>query len=224
MKVEESTLKQYFENARSWEQDKMLAAYRSRRIAWCVAAAACVVAIVAVGAVAALAPLKTVEPFVIRVDNSTGIVDTVSSLSNSKNNTYNDAITKYFAAKYVRAREGFNMAETSENFKVVTLLSTPQEQERFAALYRGSNPESPQNLYRGAVVKINVKSISPINSQVVTVRYLKEVRKENEVKVTHWIATLTFAYHRTPMSEGDRQINPLGFQVSEYRADPEAIQ
>ena len=37
-------------------------------------------AVASVGAVAALAPLKTVEPFVIRVDSATGIVDTVSAL------------------------------------------------------------------------------------------------------------------------------------------------
>ena len=67
-------LKTYFENARRWEQDLLLSAHRSPRIAWVIAAGACALAVASVGAVAALAPLKTVEPFVIRVDNATGIV------------------------------------------------------------------------------------------------------------------------------------------------------
>lgn len=89
-------LKSYFENARRWEQDLLLSAHRSRRTAWVIAAAACALAVASVGAVAALAPLKTVEPFVIRVDNATGIVDTVSAL-NSTPARYDEAVTKYFA-------------------------------------------------------------------------------------------------------------------------------
>ena len=38
-----------------------------------------------------------------------------------------------------------------------------------------------------------------------------------------WIATIAFTYTRAPMSEPDRLRNPLGFQVTSYRADPEVI-
>jgi type IV secretion system protein VirB8 len=67
-------LKAYLDNARRWEQDLLLSAHRSRRTAWVIAGGACVLAVASLSAVAALAPLKTVEPFVIRVDNATGIV------------------------------------------------------------------------------------------------------------------------------------------------------
>jgi type IV secretion system protein VirB8 len=65
--VRQDDLKTYFENARRWEQDLLLSAHRSRRVAWVIAAGACALAVASVGAVAALAPLKTVEPFVIIV-------------------------------------------------------------------------------------------------------------------------------------------------------------
>src|SRR4051812_43214087 len=89
--VEAGDLKSYFANARTWEQDRLLAADRSRRIAWVTAGVASLLAVVSVGAVAALTPLKTVEPFVIRVDSATGIVDVVNALDNT-GETYDEAV------------------------------------------------------------------------------------------------------------------------------------
>jgi len=221
--VSSDNLKSYFEKARRFDQDRLIAVERSNRIAWSVAIAASVVAAVSGFAVAALTPLKTVEPFVIRVDNSTGIVDVVSALTSTAG-TYDEAVTKYFAAKYVRAREGYVWSEAPENFRTVALLSTQTEQDRFASHYRGSNPDSPQVTYgRSATAKIHIASISLINQNVVSVRYMRTVTRGDEVRTSHWVATLTYAYANAPMSSTDRLVNPLGFVVSEYHADPEAI-
>ena len=221
--VTNDSLKSYFEKARRFDQDRMIRAERSARVAWFVAICASILAAAAVFAVAGLTPLKTVQPFVVRVDNSTGIVDVVSALTSTAG-TYDEAVTKYFAARYVRAREAYVWSEAEENFRTVALLSNQAEQQRFAALYRGSNPESPQNVYgRSATARINIVSISLINPHVVSVRYIRTVTRGEDVRTTHWVATLTFAYVNAPMSATDRLVNPLGFVVSEYRADPEAI-
>jgi type IV secretion system protein VirB8 len=221
--VTSDDLKSYFDKARRFDQDRMIQVERSARIAWTIAIVASILAAVSIFAIAGLTPLKTVEPFVVRVDNSTGIVDVVSALTSAAG-TYDEAVTKYFAAKYVRGRESYVWSEAEENFRTVALLSTQPEQARFAALYRGSNPESPQNTYgRNATSRINVASISLINSKVVSVRYMRTVTRGDDVRTTHWVATLTFSYVNAPMSSTDRLVNPLGFAVSEYRADPEAI-
>jgi len=223
MMVTNDSLKSYFEKARRFDQDRMIRAERSARVAWFVAIGASILAAAAVFAVAGLTPLKTVQPFVVRVDNSTGIVDVVSALTSTAG-TYDEAVTKYFAARYVRAREAYVWSEAEENFRTASLLSTQAEQQRFAALYRGGNPESPQNIYgRNATARINIVSISLINPHVVSVRYIRTVTRGEDVRTTHWVATLTFAYVNAPMSSTDRLVNPLGFVVSEYRADPEAI-
>lgn len=222
--VESSNLGEYFKSARRFDQDRLLSAERSRKVAWTFASMAGIVAIVAVGAVAALSPLKTVEPFVIRVDNSTGIVDVVSALT-SEASSYDEEVTKYFAAKYIRAREGYQSVEAEDNFRTVSLLSGPDEQKRFADFYRGSNPGSPQLLYRNATAKITIKSISLVNRDVTSVRYLRTVTRNNEEKVTtHWVATLTNAYVNAPTATSDRLVNPLGYVVTEYRSDPEVVQ
>jgi type IV secretion system protein VirB8 len=216
-------LKLYFEKARRFDQDRMIQAQRSMRVAWFVAIVAGILAATSIFAVAALTPLKSVEPFVVRVDTSTGIVDVVSALTSSAG-TYDEAVTKYFAAKYVRAREGYVWSEAKENFRTVALLSTQPEQARFSAFYRGSNPQSPQNTFgHSGKVRISIASISLINSNVVSVRYVRKTVGGNEDKTTHWVATLTFSYVNAPMSWSDRLVNPLGFAVSEYRADPEVV-
>ena len=80
----QDVLKDYFERARRFDQDRLMTAYRSRRTAWIVAGLSAVLAACSALAVAALAPLKSVEPFVVRVDNSTGIVDVVSALTSGE--------------------------------------------------------------------------------------------------------------------------------------------
>ncbi len=221
--VNTDSLKSYFDKARRFDQDRLIQVERSARIAWFAAISASVVAVVSVFAIAGLTPLKTVEPFVVRVDNSTGIVDVVSALTSTAG-TYDEAVTKFFAARYVRAREGYVWSEGEESFRTVALLSTQAEQSRFAASYRGSNLDSPQNVYgRSATARINIVSISLINANVASVRYMRTVTRGDDVRITHWVATLTFSYVNAPMSATDRLVNPLGFVVSEYRADPEAI-
>lgn len=221
--VSTGSLKSYFEKARRFDQDRLIQVERSTRIAWCVAICASIIAVVSVFAIACLTPLKTVEPFVVRVDNSTGIVDVVSALTSTAG-TYDEAVTKYFSAKYVRAREGYVSSEAEDNFRTVALLSTQPEQTHFATVYRGSNPDSPQNIYgRSATSRINIASISLINANVTSVRYMRTVTRGDDVRTTHWVATLTFSYVNAPMSSTDRLVNPLGFVVSDYRADPEAI-
>lgn len=217
------SLKDYFDKARRFDQDRMMSAERSRRLAWFVAAIASGLAFLSVVAVAALTPLKTVEPFVIRVDNSTGIVDVISPLSSSVG-TYDEEVTKYFAARYVRAREGYVWSEAEDNFRTASLMSNAAEQQRFASYYRGGNPESPQNIYgRSSSVRIAIKSISLINTNVVSVRYTRTITRGDDVRTTHWVATITYSYSNAPISSTDRLVNPLGFVVSEYRADPEAF-
>lgn len=222
--VESGDLKTYFEQARLWEQDLLLSAQRSKRLAWTVAAVASALSIVSIGAVAALAPLKTVEPFVIRVDNATGIVDVVSSLREGPA-SYGEAVTRYFLGKYVRAREGYARAEAETNFRTVSLLSEGPEQARFAAFFRGSNPESPQVAYgRSAIAEVGIKTISLLGPNLASVRFQRETRKGDETRLSHWIATITFQVRPdASISTGDRLVNPIGFLVSDYRADPEVL-
>ena len=222
--VPSSDLKTYFAEARRWDQDRLASALRSRRLAWFVAGGACLLSAASVSAVASLTPLKTTEPFVIRVDQTSGAVDVVRGLSRENPATYDEAVSKYFLAQYVRSREGYLHPAAEDSFRLVSILSTPSEQGRWAALYRGSNPESPQNLYGpDSEVIVSIRAISFINDKVANVRFHRTVRQTQQVTESDWIATLAFTYAEAPMADSDRLRNPLGFQITSYRSDPEVI-
>lgn len=223
--VPSDDLKRYFAEAKRWDQDRLASAVRSKRLAWTVAATAGGLAVAAVLAIAGLTPLKTVEPFVIRVDQATGAVDLARGLSEETGPVrYEEAVSKYFLAQYVRAREGYLDTAAEENFRLVSILSGPTEQRRWADRFRGTNPDSPQNLYgRAAEVSVSIRAVGFINPEVANVRYRRTVRRAQQVEESDWIATIAFAYTRAPMTEADRLRNPLGFQVLSYRSDPEVI-
>lgn len=217
-------LEPYFDEARSWNADQVRAAERSRRLAWTVATAAALVAFVAVGAVAALAPLKTVEPFVVRVDRATGGVEVMTALSKVQPRTYDEAVTKHFLDLYVRAREGWLAPAAEANFRQVTIMSTPAEQQRWADQFRPTNPQSPQVVYGPTgEVQIATRAVSFVAPGVANVRFHRLARTGSQVAESDWIATVAYVYATAPMAEGDRLKNPLGFQVSSYRADAEVV-
>ncbi len=220
----EPDLKAYYAEAKSWDADRVRSAERSRRFAWGVAACSGLVASVAIGAVASLAPLKSVEPFVVRVDRATGAVDVMTALKSEKPLTYDEAVTKHFLAQYVRAREAWLAPAAEANFRQVSIMSTPAEQQRWAEAFRPTNPQSPQVVWGpGADVQVAIRAISFVADGVANVRFHRIVRQSQQVTESDWIATVAFAYAKAPMAEGDRLRNPLGFQVTSYRADPEVV-
>lgn len=222
-KVDKKDFDNYLLEARSWETDKVREIEKSKKIAWRVASASAVIAFVSVLSVAMLTPLKSVEPYVIRVDNSTGIVDVVKAMDGSKTN-YDEAVNKYFTQWYVRYREGYSKDLAEIYYANVGIMSVGHEQQKYFAYFNPKNPLSPLNAYGAyAKVKIRVKSTSFIKPDVALVRYTKEIeRGSDQPQITHWAATITFKYSGAPMRESDRAINPLGFQVVEYRNDPDA--
>lgn len=221
MSVAGPDLKTYFAEAKSWDADRVKRAERSRKLAWVVAAASAGLAAVAVGAVAAMAPLKTVEPFVVRVDRATGAVEVMSALKSEKPVTYDEAVTKHFLAQYVRARETWLAPAAEANFRQVSIMSTPAEQQRWGDAFRPSNPQVVFG--PNAEAQIAIRSVTFVADGVANIRFHRTVRESQQVTETDWISTVAFSYTKAPMAEGDRLRNPLGFQVTSYRADPEVV-
>jgi type IV secretion system protein VirB8 len=217
-------LKAYFAEARTWDHDRLAAAYRSRRLAWIVAGVAGGLACASVAAIAALTPLQTVEPYVVRVDRTTGAVDVLRGLSGPQPMSYDEAVTKSFLATYVRARESWLPPAAEANFRQVSIMSTPEEQQRWALAFRPTNPASPQVAYGPAAdAQVSIRAITFVAPGVANVRFHRAVRRGGQLEESDWIATAAFAYTKAPMGEADRLRNPLGFQVASYRADPEVV-
>jgi type IV secretion system protein VirB8 len=222
--VRQDDLKAYLREARSWDEERLTSLRRSRRLAWTAAGLATLLAVAAVGAVIALAPLKSVEPFVVRVDRTTGAVDIMTALKGPLPQTYDEAVTKYFLGLYVRSREGWAPQAAEEAFRQVAILSSPIEQARWAEAFSPANPQSPQVAWgENAESQISVRAISFVSPKVASVRFHRTLRTGQTTAESDWIATIAFTYAKAPMNEADRLRNPLGFEVTSYRADPEVV-
>ncbi|MFO1503928.1 MAG: VirB8/TrbF family protein [Steroidobacteraceae bacterium] len=108
----DAMLEGYFREATAWDADRVAMQARSARLAWIIAISACVLTVVAILALMLLMPLKRVEPFVIRVDNSTGIVDVVPVFAGQAE--FPEAVTRYFLTHYVTTCERFNFATAAD--------------------------------------------------------------------------------------------------------------
>jgi type IV secretion system protein VirB8 len=215
-------LDDYFRQSRTFDGERAEAAVRSRKRAWLLASASAVLAAGSLCAIIAMLPLRTVDVHVFRVDSATGVVDLVAPLKGTQ--TYNEAVTKYFAALYVRMREGYLPDEARHAFRTVTLMSAADEQQRFADAVSPRNPKSlGAMLGQEGRADVIVKSITFPDRNLALVRFARTVRHQGQVVTSHAQATLSFTYVAGEMAESDRAINPLGFVVSQYRIDAETV-
>lgn len=212
------------DEAMTWETERLVSEIRARKRAWIIAAAGWVMAVLAIIAVVGLTPLKEVKPFVVRVDQATGVVDVVSALEDSPN-TYNKAVTRYFASQYIYAREGYSDKLAPTYYERVGLMSTGQVAQDYFEWFSPQNPRSPLNVYgQHAQVEAEIVSISFLSENLLSIRFTKTVDYSNRRDETsHWIATMGFRYVDAPMRESARLVNPLGFQVTEYRVAAEVV-
>ena len=164
--------------------------------------------------------------FVLRVDNNTGATDIVSVMK-EREDSYGEVVDKFWLAKYVRDREGYDWYTIQASYDSAMLMSGPEEQDRLAKLFE--LPEAPHKILKNNFrVEIEVTSVAFIGNDTAQVRFIKRVRPLTEgITVPapqKYIATISYEYKSAPQSEQDRLINPLGFQALSYRADPEATE
>lgn len=220
-------LEPYFQEVASWEADRRELSRRSRRVlavsaalGWTAATAACV-------ALAAMMPLKRVDPFIVRVDNSTGIVDVVPTYTGGAG--VSESISRYLLAHYVQVCERFNFATAESDYEECAALHTPKMNASWAARWSRSNPASPLNRYKdGTSVRAQVKSVSFFTrangiADLAQVRYLTSERtgEGSEGTIRHWIATVQYAYVDTAADPKVRRWNPLGFRIVDFHPEAE---
>lgn len=215
----------YHRQATSWALDREVQAARSRRTAWTVAGVAVAVGLFEAVALAMLAPLKTVEPITLLVDRQTGFVQALDPLQPQRV-AADDALTQSYLAQYVMAREGFDRATVRLDYRKVALWSTGAARSRYLASMPATNPESPLARYPGGTtVTVRVKSVSKLGQNVALVRFdtLRVERDGQVAPAAPWVAVVRYRFVDAPMAISDRLLNPLGFQVTGYRRDAEAV-
>ncbi len=222
-------LERYLRESISWDSDRQTRMRRSERTAWWVAGAGWLCAVAGALSLVLLVPLKGVEPFVIRVDNTTGIVDVVPVYSGHL--PMDEAVTRYFLTHYITVCERFNAVTAESDYEECGAFHTAQRNQAWYALWNTNNPRSPLNVHKdGSSVHIEVESVSFFKrasgvEDLAQVRYRKVEHPGGGTgeHVTHWIATVQYAYASAPKDPKVRRWNPLGFKVVELGTEPEVL-
>lgn len=217
-------VQRYLEESRGLEQDYMAEILRSRQIAWRLVIGSGTSMVVALIALLCLTPLKTNTPFVLRVDNATGHVEVLTTLRTSER-SYGEVVDSYFLNQYVLNREGYEANTLQTAYNTTALLSDPEVQQEYYALFEGSQARD-KVLKNHAKIIVQVRSITPTpETGIAVVRFSTQLKHSNGSidPLRHWIATIGYTYKDAVISSFDRRINPLGFQVTSYRVDPETL-
>jgi type IV secretion system protein VirB8 len=222
-------LEHYFREAESWDADRAALFRRSAARAWWVAGAGWLCAVACALSLLVLMPLKRVDPFVVRVDNTTGIVDVVPVYSGGT--VTDEAITRYFLTHYLTVCERFTFATAESDYEECGAFHSAQRNQAWYALWTATNPASPLNIYKdGSSVRVQVKSVTFFTrvsglTDLAQVRYLKALRQAGgtDEKFTHWVATIQYAYADPAKDPKTRRWNPLGFKIVDYKTEPEVL-
>jgi type IV secretion system protein VirB8 len=222
-------LEGYLEEAASWDCDRVARNARSARVAWRVAAAAAVCAIASSAALALLVPLKRVEPFLVRVDNSTGVVDVVPVYTGHA--ALGEAVTRYFLMHYITVCERFDYAMAESDYEECGAFNSAQLNQALYARWNRANPHSPLNVHKdGSIETVRIESMSFFKrasgaSNLAQVRFARIEHEGDGVtgRTTHWIASIEYRYGKPPDDPRTRAWNPLGFEVLDLGLEPEVL-
>jgi type IV secretion system protein VirB8 len=162
---------------------------------------------------------KTINPFVIQIDQSTGAASIVNPLTLNQLTSY-DSLSQYFIKKYIIARETYNPVDfDSRARKYIQLTSQPDIYKQYRS-YISQKVNDPRIIY-GAnnVTYLKVKSWSKIDKKKHICRF-SVYETLGAAKVYNKIAVVDINYLDSPnLSEEERDINPVGFLVTGYRVD-----
>jgi type IV secretion system protein VirB8 len=227
--MSDAALQTYFQEASAWDSDRLERAQRAERRAWRVAAAGWLSSLALSASLMLLMPLKRVEPFVVRVDNSTGVVDVVPVYTGTA--AIQESVTRYFLTHYIGVCERFNFATAESDYEECGAFHAAQRNQAWYALWNPNNPSSPLNLHKdGSTVRVQVEAVSFFQRgsgavDLAQVRYLKAERAAPgaEERTSHWIATIQYAYAAPSADPRVRRWNPLGFKVVELTTEQEVL-
>ena len=104
-------------------------------------------------------------------------------------------------------------------------LSGAEVWQAYNAMYTGAEARDV-TLSNKTTISVEVRSIAvdPATG-IATARYTTQKKHSNgNVEARqHWVATIGYTYVRAIMTTHQRRINPLGFVVTSFRADPEVV-
>ena len=168
---------------------------------------------------------KSVVPYVIEVEEKTGIPIVVDQL-NESHFTANAVLKRYFIFSFLKIAEGYNPATFKDDYQKLMLFSSATVFRQIQKKITPRNPKSPVALISNrGMIKVLLKSISFTTPTSVVVRYrLQNVGRVYGIENNRdMIADISFRFANLNLTLTERYINPLGFQVTKFVNDRELV-
>lgn len=161
---------------------------------------------------------KKFDPFVVQIEDETGTAKIINPTS-TEILSGNEALSRYFIKKYITARETYNPADFGiHNKQIIRLLSSYQIYIQYLGYIRNKNND-PVALYGDRnTTYLTVKSWSRIDNNRYILRFSITETTE-QMRVFNKIAIAQVQYIPMELSEEERDTNPIGFQIVQYRVD-----
>lgn len=217
----------FMDAARNFESSKIEDIKDKNKIYRAIAIVGVLLAILAVtAAMVAILARKEPEPFVLKVDSTTGVTEVMRSIKDTEDQ-YDEVVNKFWLAQYIRTCESYDWFTISEQFESCKLMSDDHIASEYARNIQ--SPQSPLTILKDKG-KIAVKIISiTFFGNTASIRFTTQKLSPNgenidNSPVQRKIATVAYYYKSGYMTDQQRLINPLGFKVASYRVDSEAAQ
>ena len=220
---------------KNWYSDRYQFVVIQRNILALITLLSLICSIMATFSISQLAPLKAVDPFVIQVDQKTGVTQVVDPLK-ARELTTKESVNQYFIVQYIRARESFvdSPQRNAFNRDVVRVLSDGNVYHVYQKDMNTSDPDSiPSRLGVGGGRRVEINSIKFLDKQDLLYgeesrRYLVKAKITENVpgrleKTTNELILIEFKYAELALTIEERYLNPLGFQVLSYRTDEDTL-
>lgn len=227
-KSDKQQWQQYLNETKGLERDYMAEIVKSRKH-WQLLGLASFLFAICMVAWHQFMPNTSTEPYVFRVDNTTGAVESVSTLNNQEQ-TYGEAVDRYFLAGFVRSYESYNYQNIQNDYDKIGLMTNDQVKTQYMKIYDPNTGNSRDKvLGELGTRQVNIISVVPsvidgAASATAAVRFETVTTNAQGGSITeNWIANITYEYISASINDEVRLVNPLGFVVTSYRADKENL-
>jgi len=221
--VKSTDFERYVIESEGFERDWAAELRKSRKTAWVVAGIGLVVGLIGMAAGVAGLSQTPAPPVVLRVDSASGAVDVVGTMP-VEVQSYDEQTDKYWINDFMLCREGYDWNTIQTCYEKIGLMGNPQVQTDYLRLYNDMDGRHIKLSNRARVVP-HITSITPnMDNRTAMVRFTTQLEHENGIKEPpqRFVAMLAYRYvYNAELTEAQRMMNLLGFQVTSYRVDHE---
>jgi type IV secretion system protein VirB8 len=161
---------------------------------------------------------KSFEPYVVEMEEKTGVMNVVENLNNERL-TADEAIKKFYIKSFLDAAEGYNYTTYKEDRRRAFLFSTtPVYRSVMQKFSQRSEVSIVNSLGSVGTLTIKIKSIIFLTPKLASVRYVVYCSKPSRSfpPEKHLIANIEYDFVDMKLNQDDRFVNPLGFRVTKY--------